>query len=339
MSVQEETRTERKPVTHDRAVVARVAGGPQVLEEVEVPAAVAGPGEVLVRQEAIGVNFIDTYFRSGLYPWPETPLIPGAEAAGVVEAIGAGVTGFAIGDRVAAVTPTGAYRTRRALPADRLVKLPDAIDATTAAAVLLKGLTAHYLLHDSHAVKPGDVVLVHAAAGGMGQLLGPWLADLGAIAIGTAGGREKVAVAKASRYAHVIDYRSEDFVARVAAITAGRGCDAVYDSVGADTWRGSLACLRTRGTFVSFGQSSGPIEGFRFADLARGSLTATRPMLFDFIADPAELTRRSTALFARIAAHPATTYGQVRLLPLGDAAAAHAALESRQTAGPTVLVP
>lgn len=335
MSVQKETKTEHKPIIGDRAIVARVAGGPQVLEETEVPAAVAGPGEVLVRHEAIGVNFIDTYFRSGLYPWPQAPLIPGAEAAGVVEATGPGVTGFAPGDRVAAITPTGAYRTRRALPAGRLVKLPEAI-STTAAAVLLKGLTAHYLLNDSHPVKPGDIVLVHAAAGGVGQLLGPWLADLGALAIGTAGGPRKVAVAKACGYAHVIDYRSEDFVARIGAITGGRGCDAVYDSVGADTWRGSLACLRTRGTFVSFGQSSGPIEGFRFADLARGSLTATRPMLFDFIAEPAELARRSAALFARLAAAPAQ---QVRVLPLGEAAAAHAALESRQTAGPTVLVP
>lgn len=339
MSVQEKPRTEQISGARDRAVVARVAGGPDVLEEIEVPAAIAGPGEVLVRHEAIGVNFIDTYFRSGLYPWPQTPLIPGAEAAGVVEAIGPGVTGFAVGDRVAAVTPTGAYRTRRALPADRLVKLPDALDAATAAAALLKGLTAHYLLHDSYPVKSGDIVLVHAAAGGMGQLLGPWLADLGAIAIGTAGGPQKVAVAKACGYAHVIDYRSEDFVAHVGAITGGRGCDAVYDSVGADTWRGSLACLHTRGTFVSFGQSSGPIEGFRFADLARGSLTATRPMLFDFIADPAELARRSAALFARLSVHPATADGQIRLLPLSDAAAAHAALESRQTAGPTVLVP
>src|SRR5580698_6112445 len=277
----------------DMGVVVRTAGGPEALEWTAPETAHPGRGEARIVQRAIGVNFIDTYFRSGLYPWPSTPLIPGAEAAGVVAEIGEGVTDLKVGDRVAYTLPLGAYRTQRVVPAERLIKLPDAIDFDVAASIMLKGLTAQFLLTSCYPVKAGDTVLVHAAAGGVGLLLGQWLKALGATSIGTAGSPEKAAIAKASGYTHVIDYRSEDFVARVKEITAGRGCDVVYDSVGKDTWRGSLKSLRPRGMFVSFGQSSGPITDFKIADLAAGgSLYASRPTLFDYIKSRGELQAR-----------------------------------------------
>src|ERR1700692_2031544 len=268
----------------DMGVVVRVAGGPEALEWSALQTGAPGPGEVRILQRAVGVNFIDTYFRSGLYPWPSTPLMPGAEAAGVVAEIGAGVTDFKVGDRVAYTLPLGAYRTQRVVAAERLVKLPDAIAFDVAASVMLKGLTAQFLLTSCVEVKAGHTVLVHAAAGGVGVLLGQWLEALGAASIGAAGSPEKVAMAKANGYGHVINYRSEDFAARVQEITGGKRCDVVYDSVGKDTWRGSLKCLRMRGMFVCFGQSSGPIADFKMLELATGgSLFATRPMLFDYI--------------------------------------------------------
>lgn len=319
-------------------LIVRAPGGPAALEWAELPDAAPGPGEVALRQLAVGVNFIDIYYRSGLYPWPETPLIPGAEAAGVVEAVGEGVTGFAPGDRAVYTLPTGAYRTRRVLPADRLVPLPDGIAPEAIAGAFLKGLTAQYLVTGSYRVQPGDTVLVHAAAGGVGLILGQWLAAIGATAIGTAGGPDKVRLARAHGYAEVIDYRAQDFVAEVARITGGRGVAAVYDSVGADTWRGSLACLQRRGSFVNFGQSSGMIQGFALSDLARGSLTAIRPVLFDYIATRAELLTRAGDLFARL------LDGSVRLdvtraRPLREAAAVQAEMEARATVGTTVLLP
>ena len=284
-------------------------------------------------------NFIDTYFRSGLYPWPSTPLIPGAEAAGVVAQIGEAVSGFKVGDRVAYTLPLGAYRTRRAVAAERLVTLPDGIDFDVAASVMLKGLTAQFLLTSCHAVKAGDTVLVHAAAGGVGLLLGQWLKVLGATSIGTAGSPEKVALAKASGYTHVIDYRAEDFVARVKDLTGARGCDVVYDSVGKDTWRGSLKCLRLRGSFVHFGQSSGMIADFKLSDLAGGgSLFATRPMLFDYIKTRDELTSRAADLFAKLKSGDVKAHVGQRVA-LRDAAAAHRDLEARRTMGATVLLP
>jgi NADPH2:quinone reductase len=322
----------------DMGVVVRAAGGPEALEWTELETAAPGPGEVRIAQRAVGVNFIDTYFRSGLYPWPSTPLIPGAEASGVVEDVGPGITGFKPGDRVAYTMPLGAYRTRRVVPADRLVKLPESISFETAASVMLKGLTAQFLLTSCFAVKAGHTVLVHAAAGGVGLLLGQWLKLLGATAIGTVGSPEKVATAKANGYAHVIDNKSKDFTARVLDITAGKRCDVVYDSVGNDTWRGSLKCLKLRGMFVCFGQSSGPIADFKFLDLAAGgSLFATRPMLFDYIKTHEELQTRADDLFARVAA------GQVKAhvgqeMALKDAADAHRALASRRTMGATVLL-
>jgi NADPH:quinone reductase len=324
-------------------MVVRTAGGPESLEWTALETAAPAAGEVRIVQRAVGVNFIDTYFRSGLYPWPSTPLIPGAEAAGVVAELGPGaadgVAGLRVGDRVAYTLPLGAYRTQRVVPADRLVKLPDAIPFDVAASVMLKGLTAQFLVTSCYPVKAGDTVLVHAAAGGVGLLLGQWLKILGATSIGTAGSPEKVAIAKANGYSHVIDYRTEDFAARVKEMTGGKGCDVVYDSVGKDTWRGSLKCLRLRGMLVHFGQSSGMIADFKFSDLASGgSLYATRPMLFDYIKSREDLSSRAADLFARLASGEIKAHVGQRAA-LREAAQAHRDLESRRTIGATVLLP
>jgi NADPH:quinone reductase len=323
----------------DFAVVVRTPGGPENLEWAEIETVAPARGEVLIVQRAIGVNFIDTYYRKGMYPWPITPLIPGGEAAGVVEAVGEGVTDFNPGDRVAYTLPIGAYRMRRVVPAERLVKLPEAIDFEAAASLMLKGLTAQFLLNSCYAVQASDTVLVHAAAGGVGLLMGQWLKSIGATSIGTAGSAEKAALAKASGYTHVIDYRSEDFPARVKEITGGKGCDVVYDSVANDTWRGSLKSLHARGLFVCFGQSSGPITDFKFSDLAGGgSLYATRPTLFDYIKTRADLKQRADALFAKVASGAVKPQIGQRL-PLREAAEAHRNLEARKTTGSTVLLP
>jgi NADPH:quinone reductase len=321
----------------DMGVVVRTAGGPETLEWTALQTGAPGRGEVRILQHAIGVNFIDTYFRSGLYPWPSSPLIPGAEAAGIVAEVGDAVTDFKVGDRVAYTLPLGAYRTQRVVPAERLIKLPDAIGFDVAASVMLKGLTAQFLLTSCFAVKAGNTVLVHASAGGVGLLMGQWLKVLGATSIGTAGSPEKVAMAKANGYTHVINYRTEDFAACVKEITGAKGCDVVYDSVGKDTWRGSLKCLRTRGTFVHFGQSSGMIADFKFSELASGgSLFATRPMLFDYIKSRADLTERAADLFARLASGEVKAHIGQRVA-LCEAALAHRELESRRTMGATVL--
>ncbi|WP_096787681.1 quinone oxidoreductase [Rhodobacter sp. CZR27] len=322
----------------DFAIIASRLGGPEVLEWAERPAGRPRPGEVLLRQTAVGLNFIDAYFRSGLYPWPGAELVPGGEAAGVVEELGEGVAALSVGDRVAYTMPNGACRTRRVVPADRLVKLPDEVSDEVAASVMLKGLTAQYLIHSSFRVEAGHTVLVHAAAGGVGQLLGQWLKAKGATTIGTAGGPEKVALARGNGYDHVIDYEAEDFAEAVRVLTDGRGCDVVYDSVGRTTWRGSLKSLRQRGSFICFGQSAGPLDDFRFSDLAAGSFTANRPSLFHYIAAREELEARAADLFAMI--------GSGKLVPqigqrfaLKDAAEAHRALEGRRTTGATVLLP
>lgn len=322
----------------DHGMVVRAAGGPEALEWTRLDTPPPGPGEARIAQSAIGVNFIDTYFRSGLYAWPTTPLIPGAEAAGTVEDVGEGVTAFRSGDRVAYTMPVGAYRTRRVVPADRLVKLPDSVSFEAAASVMLKGLTAQFLLTSCFAVRAGHRVLVHAAAGGVGLLLGQWLKLLGATAIGTVGSAAKIEIAKAHGYDHVIDTGTDDFVARVTEITGGQRCEVVFDSVGKDTWRGSLQCLKARGTFVSFGQSSGPISDFKILDLASGgSLHATRPMLFDYIKTAQELQSRAADLFDRIAAGEVKSVVGQRMA-LQDAALAHRALASRSTQGATVLL-
>ena len=318
-------------------VVARSKGGPEVLEWAQLDSAAPGPGEVKLVQKAIGLNFIDTYYRQGHYPWPSDTLIPGGEAAGIVEAVGSG-TSFKVGDHVAYTMPTGAYRTHRVVAADRLVKLPEGVSFEDAASLMLKGLTAQYLLKSTFPVQSGNTVLVHAAAGGVGLVLGQWLKALGITCIGTAGSRQKCELAKANGYTHVIDYRSEDFVARVKEITGGKGCHVVYDSVGHDTWRGSLKCLRPRGMFVCFGQSSGAITDFKFSDLSAGSLYATRPGLWEYIKTREDLESRAGDLFAQVkAGHVKTHIGQK--VALRDAAKAHRDLEGRHTQGATVLLP
>lgn len=318
------------------AMIARRKGGPEVLEWAEMPLADPGRGEVLIQHEAAGLNFIDTYYRSGLYPWPDDVLIPGAEAAGVVLAIGKGVTGLAEGDRVAWLGRTGGYARRRVIAAERLVKLPDGMGAELAASVLLKGLTVQALVTTTAPVQAGQTVLVHAAAGGVGLLLGQWIASLGARAIGTAGSPEKAQLALAHGYSDVIEYRHEDFAARVAELTDGALCDTVFDAVGRDTWRGSLACLRPHGRFVNFGQASGPIEGFRLQDLAAGSKYAVRPVVFDYVATSKDLRHRTADLFARLQ-DGTLQAGAIATRPLRDAATAHEALESRATRGATVF--
>ncbi|RLL65480.1 quinone oxidoreductase [Ochrobactrum soli] len=320
------------------AYVARKPGGPEVLEWTEIDVPQPGPGEVQLRHTAIGVNFLDTYYRSGLYPWPQSTMVPGAEATGVVTAVGQGVNGFLPGDRVAYVTQHGAYCTLRNLPASQLVIIPDGLSDVVAASAMLKGLTAQYLITSSYAVKPGDVILVHAAAGGVGLLLGQWLKTLGAKTIGTVGSEDKVVLARDHEYDHVINYREKDFVSEVQLITKGLGCAVVYDSVGKDTWRGSLQCLQRFGVFVNFGQSSGPIQGFELSHLARGSLSAIRPVLFDYIAERSDLERRSEELFRRLVS------GEIRVdhitqRSLDQLVSVHTDLEARRTAGSIVLVP
>lgn len=315
-------------------------GGPEVLRYEDVALGRPGPGEARVRHAAIGVNFIDCYFRTGLYPAPSgLPLIPGNEAAGEVVEIGEGVTEVAVGDRVAYFEPIGSYAEERVMPAAKLIKVPDGIGLDQAAAMLLKGMTAEYLLRRTFKVKPGDIVLYHAAAGGVGLIFGQWAKALGATVIGTAGGEEKVKLALGHGYDHVIDYRKDDFVAAVADITGGRKCDVVYDSVGNDTFEGSLDCLRPLGMFVSFGQSSGPIPPFSINLLSqKGSLFATRPTLFSYAADSAQRDAIAAALFDVVAS------GTVRIdigqrYGLADAASAHSDLEARRTTGASILLP
>ena len=323
----------------DYAIIAKTPGGPEVMEVVPHSIHAPGPGETLVRHTAVGLNFLDVYHRSGQYPWPEgNGIIPGSEAAGIVEAVGEGVTTVKPGDRVAYTYPMGAYVTARVIGADHLLKLPDGVSDETAAGALLKGLTAHYLIHDTFVVRKGMTVLVQAAAGGVGLLMGQWLKAKGVRAIGTAGGPDKVALAQAHGYHAVIDYRSEDFAARVQDLTDGAGVDAVYDSVGQDTWRGSMACLRTHGALVVFGQSSGAITDFSLGDLATGSFHLCRPVLFHYIATPQALQARGAALFAALDDRTLTSEVRNRFA-LKYAARAHRALEARETTGTTVLIP
>ena len=284
------------------AMIADKAGNANVFKAQDIELPKPKKGQILVRHTAIGVNFIDIYQRSGLYPAPGGyPAILGCEGAGVVENMGSGTEGFRVGDRVAYTVPGGAYASHRLMSADRLVKIPRGVSDEVAAACILKGLTAQYLIHDCYKPKKDDVVLFHAAAGGVGLIAGQWLAAKGIESIGTAGGPQKCKLAKAAGYNHVIDYRKNDFVAKTMRITRKKGVAAVYDSVGKDTYPGSLEVIRDFGTFVSFGQSSGPATEFKMADLsAHGSLFATRPTLFHFIATREELTRRSRQLFRMI---------------------------------------
>lgn len=315
-------------------------GGPEVLVYESFDLAPPKPGEARVRHTAIGLNFIDCYFRSGLYPAPAgLPLVPGNEGAGVVVALGEGVTNVAVGDRVAYVAAIGSYAEERNVVADRLVKIPDGVADDVAAAAMLKGMTAQYLLKRTFKVGPGTVLLFHAAAGGVGQIAGQWAKHLGATVIGTAGGPDKVALARTRGYDHVIDYRKDDFVAAVKEITGGKGVDVVYDSVGKDTFPKSLDVLKPFGLFCSFGNASGPVPPFSLQELAsRGSLFATRQTLFTHIGPRAALEEIAADLFAVIAAGVVEIPLSKRW-KLSEAAEAHRALEARATTGSMVLIP
>jgi NADPH:quinone reductase len=312
-------------------------GGPEALrwEAADVPP--PAPGEVRVRHTAIGLNFIDTYHRSGLYPAP-LPFIPGTEAAGVVTAASE-AAGVAVGTRVAyARGPLGAYAEERNIAASLLVDLPDVIDDHAAAAVLLKGMTAHYLIEIGRLV-PGSVVLVHAAAGGVGLLLSRWAKHVGATVIGTAGGAEKVALAKDNGCDHVIDARTENVAERVRAITGGGGCDVVYDAVGKDTFQTSLSCTKRRGLFVSYGNASGPVPAFEPRLLmTAGSLFFTRPSLNDYAQEREEMVMRARGVFDLVA-RGVLPVRVAQTFPLREAAEAHRALESRRTTGSSLLLP
>lgn len=320
-----------------KAILVHEFGGPEVmrLEEIELPA--PGKGEVRVRFHAVGVNFIDTYFRTGAYKPPSMPFIPGNEAAGIVAALGKGVKGVKEGDRVAFVGSLGCYAEERIVPADRLVPLPKSIGFETAAAMMLKGLTAQYLLRQTYKVKAGDTILVHAAAGGVGLILCQWGKALGATVIGTAGTPEKAALAKKAGAKHVILYREEDFVERVKAITKGKLCDVVYDGVGKATFPASLDCIRPLGLFASFGSASGKIEAFDINLLsAKGSLFATRPTLNTYSADPEKLRKMARDLF-RVVGDGTVRVPLHATASLEEAVAVHRSLEGRETTGSTVL--
>ena len=311
-------------------------GGPEVLKWEEFDVGNPGQGEVRLRQEAAGLNFIDVYHRTGLYPQP-LPFIPGVEGAGVVEAVGPDVTNLKAGDRVAYGGPVGGYAEVRLIRADRLVKLPDDISSEQAAAAMLQGMTAEMLLRRVYAVKSGDTILVHAAAGGVGLILCQWAKALGATVIGTVGSDEKAELARSHGCDHPIVYTRQDFVAEVDRITGGAKVAVVYDGVGKDTFMKSLDCLARRGMIASFGNASGPVEPFDALLLARkGSLFLTRPTLYDYTLDPADLQDSAQALFDVIAG------GKVKIeigqrFELREAAEAHRALEARETTGSTVL--
>jgi NADPH2:quinone reductase len=323
------------------ARVARIetTGGPEVIGWADVELPSPGPGEVRMRNTVIGLNFIDTYFRSGLYPVP-LPSGLGQEAAGVIEAVGEGVTGFAPGDRAATFgPPIGAYATERNLPASSLFKLPDTVDDETAAAALLKGCTAEFLIERCARVQPGWPVLVHAAAGGVGQILVQWLKAIGAEVIGTVGNEAKVAAARAAGADHVLLSRSDDIAARVREITGGAGVAVVFDGVGKATWEASLAATRRRGLIVSYGNASGAVEGVQLRTLAsHGSLFVSRPTSFDYYVTPEERATGAGRLFAMLESK-AVHVGIGQRFALEDVAAAHRALEAGETIGSTVLFP
>ena len=322
-----------------RAIRIHQTGGPEVMRYEEVELGAPGPGEARIRHHAIGVNFLDVYYRTGLYPVPSLPFTPGNEGAGEIVEVGAGVKDFKPGDRVVYVGAIGGYAEERNVPARALIKLPKAISYDVAAAMMLKGLTAQYLLRQTYKVKAGDTVLVHAAAGGVGLVLCQWAKALGATVIGTVGSAEKAKLAKKAGAKHLILYREEDFAARVKEITKGEKCHVVYDGIGKATFPASLDCLRPFGVFASYGSASGPVEGFSLALLSqKGSLFATRPTLFTFLADRDRYERMARDLFRVVQA------GDVKIsvtsrLPLAEAGRAHQALEARETTGSTILLP
>ena len=312
------------------------SGGPEVLQWEQVEVGDPGPGEVRLKQQAAGLNFIDVYHRTGLYP-QQLPFVPGVEGAGVVEAVGSGVSDLRAGDRVAYGGPIGGYAEQRLIAADRVVKLPDGIGSEQAAAIMLQGMTAHMLLRSVHRVQPGETILVQAAAGGVGLILCQWAKALGATVIGTVGSDEKAELARAHGCDHAIVYTRQDFVAEVDRITGGAKLPVVYDGVGRDTFMKSLDCLARRGMMVSFGNASGAVDPIEPNLLARkGSLFLTRPTLYDYTIERRDLEQAASELFAMV------TSGKIKVeikqrFPLEHAAEAHRALEARATKGSTVL--
>jgi len=322
-----------------KAIRFHKTGGPEVMQMEEVNVGEPAAGQARIRQTAIGVNFIDTYHRSGLYPMP-LPSGLGSEGAGVVDAVGPGVTDVKPGDRVAYTgNPVGSYAEARLYAADRLVKIPAGITDQQAASMMLKGMTVQYLIHRSFKVKSGDTVLWHAAAGGVGLIATQWLKALGVTVIGTVGSEEKAVLAKKAGCAHVINYSTENFTQRVKDITGGKGVPVVYDSVGKSTWEGSLDCLQPRGMMVSFGNASGAVPPVNIGILGqKGSLFLTRPTLFSYIASRAELEETANSLFDVV------TSGKVKIevtgtYKLAEAEKAHRDLEGRKTTGSVILVP
>ncbi len=314
-------------------------GGPEVLKWEDVEVGDPGPGEARVRQTAVGLNYIDTYFRSGLYPPPQYPYTPGSEGAGVVEAVGEGVTNVQAGDRVAYGTaPLGAYAEIRLIPADNLVKLPDDIDDVRAATMMLQGMTVEYLLRRTYPLKAGETILLHAAAGGVGLIACQWANHIGATVIGTVGNEEKAELAKAHGCHHTILYNEENVAERVREITDGEGVPVVYDSVGKDTFEGSLDSLRPFGLLVSFGNASGPVSDFNLGILApKGSLYVTRPTLFTHRSVPGRLQEMAHNLFD-VVQSGAVKIEVNQTYALKDAAQAHRDLEARKTTGSTVYI-
>jgi NADPH:quinone reductase len=313
-------------------------GGPEVLkwDSVDVPA--PGPGQVRLKQHAVGVNYIDVYQRSGLYKLP-LPFVAGSEGAGEVTAVGSGVTEFKVGDRGAYAGALGGYAEERVMPADRLVKLPDSIDYKTGAAMMLQGMTVRYLLRQTYKVGPGTTMLLHAAAGGIGLIAAQWARHLGATIIGTVSSADKAALAKAAGCTHVINYKTEDFVKRTKELTNGQGVDVVYDAVGKDTYPGSLDCLKPLGLWVSFGNASGAITNFDLLGLStKGSLFATRPTLGTYVAKREDLLANANELFD-VVGKGIVKINVNHTYPLKDAAQAHRDLEARKTTGSIVLLP
>ncbi|HSU04056.1 MAG TPA: quinone oxidoreductase [Acetobacteraceae bacterium] len=321
-----------------KAIRIHAYGGPEVMKWEDVPAPEPGPGEALVQQEAVGLNYIDVYFRTGLYKAPSMPMTIGMEGAGTVKAVGAGVTDVAVGDRVAYAGAIGAYATARVIAADRLVKLPGGIDARTAAAMMLQGMTAQYLIRRTHQVKAGDTIVVHAAAGGVGLILCQWAKHLGATVIGVVSSEPKAELARANGAAHaVVGY--DKLVAEVKRITGGAGVPVVYDSVGKETFTASLDSLAPLGLMVSYGNASGPVAPVDISVLAaKGSLYLTRPSLATYTAKRSDLLATAKDLFD-VVLKGAVKMQVNQTFPLKDAAEAHRALEARQTTGSTVLLP
>jgi len=322
------------------AVRVHKVGGPEVLTYEEIEVGAPGQGQIRVKQHACGVNFIDTYFRMGMYPSPVgLPFVAGNEAAGEVMAVGPGVSEFKVGDRVAYVVALGCYAAERLVPAERAVKLPSAISYEQAAAMMLKGMTAEYLLRRTFKVEKGMNVLMHAAAGGVGLILCQWANHLGANVIGTVGSKDKAALARANGCHHTILYREEDFVARVKEITGGKLCDVVYDGIGKTTFPASLDCLKPLGMFVSFGSASGQIDAFNINILqTKGSLYATRPTLNTYAAKRPDLLAIANDLFD-VVSKGAVKVPVNQKYPLREALKAHRDLETRATTGSSILVP